>query len=187
MSNHQRSPDTDNWRIVQRAYENPDVPIELALRDIWRAADNQPEGNLFAQLADPVIGSLAALAAATSSPADASSEVGRVISDQNAASLAADLARRAVMQSAGRENAQELVVERLFMEATNYFVSRDIPGHIRPGSRLESVADARAFKQEAMNITAAAVRSAPRPTSFEGQDWSSFVTTVVRAIQRRRR
>jgi hypothetical protein len=40
------------------------------------------------------------------------------------------------------------------MEVTNYLVSRDIPGHIRPGSRLENVADVRAFKQEAMMTTA---------------------------------
>jgi hypothetical protein len=182
---NQRSPDTYNWRIVQRAYENPDVPIDLALRDIWRAADNQPEGNLFAQLADPVIGALAAVAATATSPMEASSEVGRLIVDQNAASLAADIARRAVMQSAGRENAQALVVERLFAEATNYLVSRDIPGHIRPGGRLETVADARAFKQDAMSTTADAVRRAAPPPSFEGDAWSRFVSTVVRSIQRR--
>jgi hypothetical protein len=182
---NQRSPETNNWRIVQRAYENADVPISLALRDIWRAADNQPEGNLFSQLADPAIGALAAVAGTAASPTEASSEVGRLILDQNAASLAADITRRAVMQSAGRENALALVVERVFMEATNYLVSRDIPGHIRPGARLETVAEARAFKQEAMTTTAEAVRRTTPPPSFQGDDWSSFVSTVVRAIQRR--
>jgi hypothetical protein len=174
---NQRSPDTPNWRIVQRAFENPDFPLERALREIWRAAGNQEQGDLAAQLAHPFIGSLAAVAAQVSTPSEAARAIGKLVVDQKTASLAADIARRAAMQAAGREGARELFVERLFMEATSYLVARDLPGHISPGRRLSSVAEARAFQSEAMQLSGAAVQ---RTTPLRGErDWSDFVTRVI--------
>src|SRR5438132_352994 len=105
---NQRSPETPNWKIAQRAYENPDIPMDRALREVWRAADNQPEGNLAAQLSDPFIGSLATVATSANSPAAASREAGDRIVDNKAASLGAEIAKRAAMQAAGKQNPQEV-------------------------------------------------------------------------------
>ena len=183
---NQRSPDTTNWKLVQQAYENPDFPIERALREVWQAASNQEQGDLIAQLAEPTIGSLVSVAARSISPADASRAVGDYIADNLGASLAADIATRAVIQSAGRPDAQSFFVQRLFAEATDYLVSRDLPGHISPGSRLGSISAARAFKQDMMRTTASTVQQTPLPSSFEDSQWTTFVNTVVGAIRRRR-
>jgi len=183
---NQRSPDTPNWDIVQRAYDNPDFPTGLALREVWRAAGNQSDGNLIAQLSDPIIGDIASVAIEARSPADASRIVDDFVSDNRIASLATSIATRAAIQCAGQGNAQSLFVERLFAEATNYLVSRDLPGHITPGSRLQNISQARIFKQELMKTTADTVQGTRLPQTLQGNDWQSLVVTVVGALLRRR-
>lgn len=180
---NQPSPNTPAWKIAQRAYDNPNLSTDWALREIWRAAGNQPEGDLAAQLAQPVIGDLASFAIRISSPADAAEEISTFVADNQVASLATDIARRAAMQSAGKEGASEMFMQRLFAEATNYLVSRDIPGHIAPTSRLQSISDVRAFKQQVMDAAATVVRNTPQPTSLQGDDWQHYVTTVIGTIK----
>ena len=183
---NQRSPDTTNWRIVQRAYQDPTVPVDRALREIWRAATNQEQGDLAAQLAQPVIGSFAALASAAGTPAEASREAGRLIAEAKCASLGADIARRAAIQSAGREDAQSFFTQRLFAEATNYLVSRDLPGHVAEGTRIGSVSEAREFRQSLTELAANLASGATRPAEFGGQAWASYVGVVLSEITGRR-
>src|SRR6266545_3121163 len=109
---NQRSPDTTNWRIVQSAYEDPSVPLPRVLQEIWRAAANQPEGDIIRQLANPNIGSFVSFAISATSPAEVAHVMGRFIAETKSASLAADIARRAVMQSVGHENPSSVFVQR---------------------------------------------------------------------------
>ena len=183
---NQRSPDTTNWRIVQRAYEDPNFPAERALKEIWRAATNQPQGDLAAQLGEPAIAAFADVAIASSSPAEAAREAGRVIAETKCASLAADIARRAAVQSAGRENPREAFAQRLFAEATNYLVSRDLPGHIGANERLDSVSAAREFRQRLTGLAAQAALSSPGPVEYGGQAWTAYVRSVLEGISGRR-
>jgi hypothetical protein len=185
---NQASPKTTNWQLAQNAYDDASLSISWALREVWRAAGNQPDGgDLAAQLAMPIIGEFAAFAGRTTSPAEASREISRFVSDNKVASLAADIARRAAMQSAGKENAQAVFRERLFAEATSYLVSRDIPGHVSPTGRLQTISDVRAFKAQMMDAAMTAVRNAPQPTSSQGDEWSRYVTFVVGNMRRRQR
>lgn len=183
---NQRSPDTTNWRIVQRAYEDPNVPAERALREIWRAATNQEQGDLAAQLGEPAIAAFAGIAANASSPAEASREAGRLIAETKCASLAADIARRAAVQSAGRENASEAFSQQLFAEATNYLVSRDLPGHIGANDRLDSASAAREFRQRLTSTAARAALTSPGPAEYAGPAWTQYVRTVLEGISGRR-
>lgn len=182
---NQRSPSTPNWRLVQDAYDDPKIAIDQALREVWRAASNPNEVNLTSLLTEPVVASFADVAARSASPAQAFEEMTRVISDSKVSSLATDIAKRAVIQSAGRENPAQVYTERLFAEATNYLVSRDLPGHVTPGSRLQNVGDARRFTQQIMETAVDAVRRTGTPRSLM-DDWSGFVNSVVSTIRRRR-
>lgn len=184
---NQRSPDNDNWRLVQDVYRDPNIETDEALRSIWRAASNNNETNLTSLLSDPAIGSLASLAASAASPAEAFQTTTQYISDSKVSSLASDIAKRAVLQSAGKENASSLFYERLFAEATNYLVSRDLPGYVGPGSKFQTVADARQFTRDITEAAATAVRSTPAPATILGDDWRSYVQTVVTTLRRRQR
>ena len=104
---NQRSPDTDNWRLVQSIYDNPNIPMDQALREVWRAASNPNETNLAALLSQPIIGTFAGLAARAASPSEAFQDVTRFIADNKVASLASEIAKRAVIQSAGTETPRQ--------------------------------------------------------------------------------
>jgi hypothetical protein len=183
---NQPSPPTDNWRLVQDIYTDPTIGVEAALGQIWRAASNPTEMNLAALIADPVIGSFARLAESASSPAQAYDEATRFVSDNKVASLASDLATRAVLQCAGRPDAPAHYRERLFAEATNYLVSRDLPGYVSPGSKLANVADARRFVQDITSAATAAVRNTPPPATADRAEWPRYVARVIRAMRGRR-
>lgn len=183
---NQRSPDTSPWVLAQDVYTDSNLPIDAALREVWRAASNETETNLTSFLAQPELRAFADLAARVATPSEAFQETSRFIADQKIASLSADIARRAVIQSAGAENPRQYFVERLFAEATNYLVSRDLPGHIRPGGKIQNVSDARQFTQAMMDTAADAVRQTPAPQTFEGNGWPSYVRSIVQTIRRRR-
>jgi len=183
----QRSPDTPNWRLAQNAYTDPDMPVSDALREIWRAASNENETNLMSHLARPEIASFAELAVLASSPSEAFEQVSTFVSDRKVASVAADIAKRAVVQSAGTDNPREFFFQRLFAEATNYLVSRDLPGYVKVGGKFGNVSEARQFTQEMMNTAADAVRHTPTPVIMQDDDWSRYVRAVVSTIRRRQR
>jgi hypothetical protein len=182
---NQRSPDTPPWILAQDAYTDASMPVNQALREVWRAASNETETNLMSFLVQPELTAFADLAARISTPSEAFQETSRFISDQKVASLVADIARRAVIQSAGVENPRQQFLQRLFAEATNYLVSRDLPGHIRPGGKIETVSDARRFTQAMMDTTADAVRRTPEPPVIARDTWPTYVRSVVQTIRRR--
>jgi hypothetical protein len=184
---NQRSPSNDTWNLVQEVYRDPNIGTDEALREIWRAASNTREVNLAALLANPAIGSLAALAVSAVSPSQAYQATTQYISDNKLASLASDIAKRAILQSAGTDNPTGLYFERLFAEATNYLVSRDLPGHITPGGKFENVAAARRFTHAITDAAADAVRRTPTPPTMDGDNWRSFVRAVVSTLTTRTR
>ena len=184
---NQRSPDTPPWVLAQDAYTDATLTIDAALREVWRAASNDTETNLSSFLAQSELRSFVELAARVATPSEAFQETSRFIADQKIASLSADIARRAVIQSAGADNPRQHFIERLFAEATNYLVSRDLPGHIRPGGKIQNVTDARRFTREMMETAVDAVRRTPAPQTFEGEGWPIYIRSVVQTIRRRRR
>jgi hypothetical protein len=183
----QRSPDTPNWKLAQDVYTDPDMPIDAALREIWRAASNENETNLMSHLARPEIAFFADLVTRATSPAEAFDQASVHISDRKVASVASDIAKRAVIQSAGTDNPRDFFFQRLFAEATNYLVSRDLPGYVKIDGKFGSISDARRFTQEMMNTAMDAVRRTPSPASLQGEDWDLYVRSVVSTIRRRQR
>lgn len=182
---NQRSPDTTPWKFVQQAYDDPNVPLDRALNLIWRAADLEQETRLTNLLGQPIIGSVAAVVGSAQSPSQAARDAVRLIVTNKASSLAADIARRAVVQSVGQEDAPQAFARRLFAEATNYLVARDLPGHVSKSGRAQNVADSLAFKQRIMDTAMAVVDRVPSPRALDAQGWSSYVTAVVSALKKR--
>ncbi len=176
---NQRSPETPNWRIVQRAYEDPKIPLERVLQEIWRASTNQPEGDLVGQLTRPIIAQIGEIGASKASPAEVARAVSELVSREKASCLGADIARRAAIQCAGKEDASSAFVVRVIAEATNYLVSRDIPGHISPGKRLATVSDAREFSARLINEAVAQASS----VSASKSDLGATVKTIVDRIR----
>jgi hypothetical protein len=96
----QSSPRTNNWRAAHATYRNQKFPIERVLQEVWRAATNQPEGDLAAQLAQPVIERVREIAVSGTSAVEIATAVNRELAQSRQPSLAAEIARRAAIQCA---------------------------------------------------------------------------------------
>jgi hypothetical protein len=145
----QRSPATPSWHAVTAAYNSDVIPIPRIVQELWRAATNQPTGNLAADLGAPIIARCFAIALNAPSREEALFSAGREVALSGQASLAADLAQRAVVLSfrPGEDRASAFV-QSLFSEARSYLVSRDLSGYVGMSERLHTVSDAIAFKNE---------------------------------------
>jgi hypothetical protein len=179
---NQRSPATPNWHAVTAAYHSDAIPIPRIVQELWRAATNQPTGNLAADLGAPIIARCFAIALNARSREEALSSASREIALSGQASLAADIAQRAVVQSfrPGEERASAFV-QSLFSEAGNYLVSRDLPGYVGVSERLHTVSDVIAFKNEIRQQIIDTVRTVPTPAGVARQpsSWQAFVTSIV--------
>lgn len=186
-STSHRSPDTPNWHAAQAAYVNSSVPVERAVQEIWRAATNQSEGDISQQLANPIIAQCLSIAATAQSRTEALTEVSRHVALSGQASLGTEIAQRAVVLSF-REGGDRVTAyaSSLFSEASDYLVSRDLPGFVGEAGRAKNVSEALTFKAGIRRIVTDVVAAVPRPTlDASGPAWSTFVLEVVDRLRGR--
>lgn len=101
-----------------------------------------------------------------------------------AASLAADIAQRAAIQCVSFGNRAQAYGERLFAEACNYLLSRDLPGYVGGRNRNQTVVDSTAFKASVLENTAKVVYAAGRPDFPTDKGWRGYVGSVVDRLKR---
>lgn len=177
-----RSPSTSNWRAATTAYKSPEVGIERATQEIWRAATNQPMGNLVTDLGTPIVARCLQLTIETSSSEDAVREAGKEIALSGQASLAADIAQRAIVQSYRQPQAlSNGFVKSLFSEAVNYLVSRDLSGYVGNSERIRNVTDSIDFKKQTREQVESIVDTVHLPEGVErdADKWQTYVSKVV--------
>lgn len=179
---NQRSPSTPNWNAALTAYETESIPLERALQEIWRAATNQPEGNLGVDLGAPIIAECLRITEGANSREQALRDVRRTVALSGQTSLAADIAQRAVTQSFTKpQDRTTAFVESLFSEAGNYLVSRDLPGYIGRDQRTKTVSEAIGLKNALQAEIVKVVRETPRPPGSlsSPQPWRMFVNDAI--------
>jgi hypothetical protein len=178
----QRSPSTPNWHAVSVGYTSDAIPIERVVQEIWRAATNQPTGDLASDLGAPLIARCFSIALTASSREEAVHAVRREIALSGQASLAADIAQRAVAQSfrSGEDRASAFA-QSLFAEAGNYFISRDLPGYVGINGRAQTVSESIAFKRQLREQIVGTVRTIPTSGNVASQPsaWKDYVSNVV--------
>jgi hypothetical protein len=175
---NQSSPHTLNWKAAQAGYRDPSIPINRVTTEIWRAASNQPAGNLEQLLAHPIIAQIGALVERSSSSLDLSRKSALEIARSKHSSLATEIARRACLQVAGTKDWRRDFTVRLFAEATAYLVSRDLPGYVGLG-RVHNVEEAARFKLSLSQHAADVVARVDVPREFTESSWASHVKKVV--------
>jgi hypothetical protein len=152
---------------------------------VWRAAANQPHGDLTQLLSAPIVARLGELARSAKSSAEVARTSAIEIVRTKAASLAADIARRAAIQCIGSSDRAKTYREKVFAEATNYLVSRDLSGFVGAG-RAKSAADSIQFKTALSNHVGEVARSVAAPKTFSAKSWDRHVQAVVTALQGRK-
>lgn len=182
---NQRSPNTPNWRAASTAYTNRSISIERAVQEIWRAATNQPVGDLSRDLGKSIVAECLRIAVDSASREEAIQKANLVVAFSGQASLAADIAQRAVVQSfRTSEDRAGAFTAALFAEAGNYLVSRDLPGYVGHDGRARNVSEAIRFKGEIKRQIAARVAEVPRPPDMVSHGWEGYVSRVVNQLKR---
>jgi hypothetical protein len=182
---NQASPDTLNWRAVQASYTDDDVEVDRVVQELWRAATNQPDADFAIMLSNPIVARLRAIALKGGTPLVVASEGNRAIAESKQASLVTDIALRAAVQAASTPHPAQSFSERVFAEACNYLVSRDLPGYVGKVERSRTIPDLVQFKQSIIDVTTTAVRKAGVPSRSTAQAWQKHVQHVIAALQKR--
>jgi hypothetical protein len=178
----QRSPRTSNWRAVEAGYTKEEIPVQRLTQEIWRAAINQEQGNLFQDLAAPIVATCLRIVQETPTREDAVQRVRRTVALSGQKSLATEIAQRAVVQTyMSREDRTNAFTKSLFSEAGNYLVSRDISGFIGSG-RINNVSDAIALKNDIKRHIVQVVGEVQPPAGdlADVDIWRNYVSSIVR-------
>jgi hypothetical protein len=188
-STSHKSPDTTNWHAAQAAYLDERIPVQRAVQEIWRAAMNQPHGDLSDQLSAPIIALCLHTVSSVPDQREALGKLSREIALSGSVSLATDIARRAAAQAfASQEGRSNAFVASLFREATDYLVARDLPGFVGPRKRAKSASEAIALKAQLKAAAADIARRVPPPGSSPTPTaWRRFVASVVAQLSGRHR
>ena len=179
---NQRSPDTLNWRAVQATYEDQSFPVDRVLQEIWRAASDK-NADFSLMLAEPIVWQLRDIALKAQSPVEAAARAGRAIAQTKQTSLVADIAYRAAVQAASSLERAQTYSERVFAEASNYLVSRDLPGFVGATGRNSTVPDSIQFKSSVLRATAEAVRDVGLPSASTPKAWQRHTAAVLNRLR----
>lgn len=178
----QPSPKTSGWSAVATCYANPDVPLERAATEIWRAAIKQDE-TIADQLKSPVVDACLAISRKATTPTEAAQAI-QAATRASENSFVGELAKRAVMAKAGGGFPNESAVAVLFRQVTDYLVSRDIAGYVGPSYRCKTVGDIRIFKRSVGNVVAARVSQIERGRMASGRDWRTSLGSILNRLQK---
>jgi hypothetical protein len=179
----QGSPRTVPWAAVSAAYKASNVSIERVVAEIWRAARSEEHSNWESFLGAPAVTICLRNSVNSSTAAEALHAASRQISQERVSSLAADIAKRAIVKCFSHPDRVSGFAQELFVETTNYLVSRDLSGSVSQAARNTSVSQAIAFKEEISRHVLSAVREAGRP-SIEPDAWRTFLRRVVSRLSR---
>lgn len=180
-----RSPDTHNWRAVNALYLSPGFDVERINEEIWRAAMNQPSGNLPISLAAPIIAECLKTVMDASSAQEAVHNVSRLIAISGEANLATDIARRAAVTSFLESGDRRMnFIKSLFSEAVDYLVSRDISGYIGWSDRIRDISSSIVFKKEIKRRVENIINDNPAQENIEtnSENWRTYIISQTEKL-----
>lgn len=171
------SPRTLPWRAVQAGYQNANVPIERVVNEIWRACRSNPDA-IPERLASPVLFDCYKAVKSSDSMREAVDRVTNVITESKTNSVITELARRAVPPSFAYSEPSKAWLQRLYVEVTNYLVSRDLPGFVGHEFRNGNVRQAIEFKSSlAAKVSQVVAEVRTDPTT--NAEWSDFTRVTA--------
>jgi hypothetical protein len=180
-----RSPSTPNWHAAISTYGTEAFTVDRVVKEIWRAATNQPIGDLKSDLAAPIISQCLGAALNAESPEQAYHNTSRMIALSGFSTLATDIAKRAVVSSFLKtENRNANFVKSLFSEAVNYLISRDLPSYVGTGDRIKNVSATMDFKKQVKNEVETIVGRHPIPNGLErdAEAWKTYVERTISSL-----
>lgn len=184
-STNQRSPDRPTWRLAQALIGRTTVSPDDQARELWRAASLDPETNIAARLAHPILANACVSAATASTPSEAVRSYDSQLNETRAAGLVFDLARRALSRSVSERGGSEGFARELFAETVAYYASRDLPSYVGKRGRVATAREVIDLKRQIQHHVRELVRSQPLPT-ISKESWSRYVARTVDRLTRKK-
>lgn len=184
-SSSHRSPSTANWNAVAAGYMHESIPVERLTQELWRAATNQPLGDLTEDLSAPIISACLQIALDSDEPTAAVMEARNAIAHSGEVTIATDFAQRAIVQSLRADEERTLAfVQALISEASNYLVSRDLSGYLGLGQRINNISDSIDLKISIQESMKKLVGKIPIPKDLvkTPDNWKIFINRVINEI-----
>ncbi len=186
----QRSPRSGrtgvNWSAVSVAYRSDNIPIERVVKEVWRAAQSDAESSWANLLQASAVLGCRDISIESGSAQEAMSAAVQMIARDGSSSIAADIAKRAIVQSFGSESREIGFAESLFAEATNYLVSRDLAGLVGTSDRTGSVTSASEFKRQIVQSVRdqvnTLVQGGVAPARQDMAAWRGFVRETIESL-----
>jgi len=117
-------------------------------------------------------------------PSAAVREITATIVERKAGGLATEFAKRAAVLGFSRRERATGLVESLFVEASDYLVSRDISTLVGLSPKLRSIGDVLQVKHEVAEIVANTVANSGVPPIAAGSgDWADYVRRVLKELR----
>ena len=185
-SNNQSSPNTPHWQPAQAVLGDPNWPVERQSEELWRSALMDRDGRLTEELADPLLASACEIAEERLLPARAVQSFDNTLSEQYAAGLTFDMAKRALARASATGSGSVGFAEELFAEATSYYASRDLPSFVGAAGRIQTTTDSIALKENLRNIARETARTVA-PIATNPQGWRNYISEVIASLRGERR
>ena len=186
-SSNQSSPNTPSWNIAQAALGSLSLDPEQQSEELWQSALTDRDERLTEELADPLLASACAIAEERISPALAVQSFDNTLSQQYAAGLTFDMAKRALARASAAESGSLGFAEELFAEATSYYASRDLPSFIGAPGHVQTTSDSIALKDNLRTIAREAARTASSIITTDPGGWRSYISEVLASLRGERR
>lgn len=185
-SSNQSSPNTHRWQPAQASLGHLDWAVERQSMELWRAALADREGRLIEELADPLLASACGIAEERIPPARALQSFNDALSEQYAAGLTFDMAKRALARASAAESGSVGFAAELFAEATSYYASRDLPSFVGAPDRIQTTTDSINLKENLRNIAREAARTTGA-ISTDPEGWRNYIFQVIASLRGERR
>lgn len=177
------SPRTAKWKPLHTCYENPNIPENMVLNEIWRAADNPTaEVRWSKELKSDLIFSCLKIIKNSNEISTAIKGFSQIIFESKNNSIASELAKRSIPAAFNTEKPQTQWAAKLFSEITNYIVSRDTSGFVGESYRNKTIQDLSNFKNNINSFLFTKISDTP--INIESKDdWDSFVDSTINTLK----
>jgi hypothetical protein len=168
------SPDVTIWNVVAACYDK-NIPLEQTATVLWRAVTTQND-ILVRQLKSETV------AALVQQEVVQDRKLRQTVGLPKENTIASELVKRSVqIRTAGGYKADSSLAG-VFRQLTDYFVARDISGHVGARHRCKTFVEVRTFKQQLGDVIAAKVRRAEVEYNLSSRGWSESVGIVLKFL-----
>jgi hypothetical protein len=139
-------------------------------------------GNLANDIGAPIVAKCFGITLTALSPEIINEKITREIALSGESSLAAEIARRAVITSCKKEeNRAGQFVIWLFTYAMDYLISQDISGYIGCGKRISNVSGVIELKKDIIQKINNVIEQSPRagPLEQNPKQWKAYINSII--------